>query len=95
MEAQTETKMTSPKTKTKMTKPSSMVKMKVMREFNLKGEDGVEYRGAPIEGKDIFVEVPEDVAKQLEYAFKTVHSHSGLMEERNAKRHEIRRAVRV
>lgn len=68
------------------------VRMSVHRAFHLKSEVDGETYGAK-EG-DV-VDVPSDVAEELEREFKTYFDHEGLINKKNAKQTVITRATRI
>src|ERR1700733_9516958 len=68
------------------------VRMGIIRAFQLKSEATGEIYGGK-EG-DI-VDVPTDVAVELDREFETYFNHDGLINKKNAKRTVIKRAFRV
>ncbi len=70
---------------------AGFVRMSVRRAFHLKATSGVEYFGK--EG-DI-VDVPEDIAQELEHKFNSFYDHRGLINAENAHRDSIVRATRI
>lgn len=73
------------------TTKKGFVRMSVHRAFQLASSDGEVYGGK--EG-DV-VDVPQDVADELEREFKTYYDHEGIVNKRNAKRTVITRATRI